>query len=108
GVQRAVGLVGDLERREVDAGVERQRLLGAEARQQAVRRLRLRPGQLLDLPVLRPALLHASVLPRTASRTRPAGCQRFLCVRPGRRLMTRLLDCATRTSWTRRRPIRSW
>ena len=45
----AVGLVGDLERRERHAGVERQRLVGAEARDRARRPLGLRAGELLHL-----------------------------------------------------------
>ena len=41
GVERAVGLVGDLERREVDAGIELQRLVRAEAHDQRMRIVRL-------------------------------------------------------------------
>ena len=32
GIERAVGLVGDLERRELDAGIELERLVGPETR----------------------------------------------------------------------------
>ncbi len=38
GVERAVGLVGDLERRELDAGVELERTVGAEPRHRRVAR----------------------------------------------------------------------
>ena len=38
GVERAVGLVGDLERRQLDAGVEPQRPVGAEPRDQRIAR----------------------------------------------------------------------
>ena len=41
GVERAVGLVGDLERRERDAGIELERLVGAEAHDQRMRVVRL-------------------------------------------------------------------
>src|SRR5581483_2575085 len=39
GIERPVGLVGDLERRELDAGIELQRLPGAEARNKRVARI---------------------------------------------------------------------
>ena len=39
GVERAVGLVGDLERRQFDAGIELERLVGAKAREQESRGL---------------------------------------------------------------------
>ncbi len=41
GVERAVGLVGDLERREIDAGIEPQRLVGPEAHDRRMRLVRL-------------------------------------------------------------------
>ena len=41
GVERAVGLVGDLERREVDAGIEPQRLVRPEAHDRRMRLVRL-------------------------------------------------------------------
>jgi hypothetical protein len=40
-VQRAVGLVGDLERRQLDAGVELERLVVSEARDRRARIVRL-------------------------------------------------------------------
>ena len=39
GVERAVGLVGDLEGRERDAGIKRQRFVGTEPRDQAIARI---------------------------------------------------------------------
>ena len=45
GVQRSIGLIGDLERLEIDAGVHFQRLVGAEARDEAMRRIRLELAQ---------------------------------------------------------------
>ena len=39
GVERAIGLIGDAQRREVDAGVHRQRAIGSEAQDEAVRRV---------------------------------------------------------------------
>ncbi len=41
GVEFAIGLVGDLERGEIDAAIERQRLVGAEQRDQRTRMVRL-------------------------------------------------------------------
>ena len=41
GVEFAIGLVGDLERREIDAAIELQRLIDAELRHQRVRMIRL-------------------------------------------------------------------
>ena len=41
GVEFAIGLVGDLERREIDAAIERQRLVHAEQRQLRTRMIRL-------------------------------------------------------------------
>ncbi len=35
-IERAVGLIGDLKRREIDAAVERERLVGAEGRPASV------------------------------------------------------------------------
>jgi hypothetical protein len=57
GVELAVGLVGDLEWRERDTGIELERLVGAELRDQriprvvgvAVRRRLLRPGTQIGL-----------------------------------------------------------
>ena len=40
-IERAVGLIGDLERREIDAGVQPQRLVGAETHHQRTRIIRL-------------------------------------------------------------------
>ncbi len=36
-IERAIGLVGDLERRQIDAAIEPQRLIGAERRHQRTR-----------------------------------------------------------------------
>ncbi len=41
GIERTVGLIGDLERRKIDAGVEPQRLVGAEAHDRRMRLIRL-------------------------------------------------------------------
>ena len=41
GIEFAIGLVGDLERREIDAAIELQRLVGAERRHQRTRMVRL-------------------------------------------------------------------
>ncbi len=41
GIERAVGLVGDLERREIDAGIEPERLVDAEADDQRMGMVRL-------------------------------------------------------------------
>ena len=41
GVEFAIGLVGDLERRKIDAAIERQRLVGAELRDQRGRMIGL-------------------------------------------------------------------
>ena len=41
GIEFAIGLVGDLERREIDAAIEPQRLVGAEQRDQRTRMIRL-------------------------------------------------------------------
>ena len=71
GVERAVGLVGDLERRELDAGVELQRLVGAEARHQRIARLvRLAAREPLH-PVLcrrRPSAIRVSRRPKEPAR----------------------------------------
>ena len=40
GIERAVGLIGDLERREIDAGIEPQRLVGAETHDRRMRIIR--------------------------------------------------------------------
>ena len=39
GIERAVSLVGDLERRQLDAGVELERLVGPEANDERVARI---------------------------------------------------------------------
>ena len=41
GIQFAVGLIGDLERREIDAAIEPQRLVGAKLRDLGARMIRL-------------------------------------------------------------------
>ena len=41
GVELAIGLVGDLERREIDAAIELQRLVGAELRELRARMIHL-------------------------------------------------------------------
>ena len=41
GIELAIGLIGDLERREIDAAIELQRLVGAELRHQRSRMVRL-------------------------------------------------------------------
>ena len=41
GIERAVGLIGDLERREIDAGIELERLVGPETHDRRMRMVRL-------------------------------------------------------------------
>ena len=48
GIEFAIGLVGDLERREIDAAIELQRLVDAELRDQRSRMIRLL-GSILGL-----------------------------------------------------------
>ena len=70
GVERAVGLVGDLERRKLDAGIELQRIVGAEPRDQRIARrvglagARRGIGCCIDVAHVRvPAAKEASALP---------------------------------------------
>ncbi len=44
-VQRPIGLIGDLQRPEIDASVHFQRLVGAETRHEAMRGIRLELAQ---------------------------------------------------------------